>query len=372
MLSNIDIRPFKSSDLDDVMAIEQQVQISPWTQSMFLDCLKEHYISLVVLLNQKIIGYVIATMTGDEAEILNISLSKEQQEKGIGRYLLSHLLGILQQRNIEKVFLEVRVSNHVARKLYERLGFRSINVRQGYYQGEDAVVYTIRFSHQLHFNLSRTLENIAIAAKTYQRPVGEVKLLAVSKGRPADEIRQAISAGQHWFGESYVQEAVAKITAINDSSVVWHFIGPIQLNKTKLIAQYFSWVHGVDRLTVAQRLSDQRPADLEPLNICIQVNISNEPTKSGVKPDELPILARAIKELPHLKLRGLMAIPAVVKGFSQQRAVFAQLRDLFEDLKSQGLDLDTLSMGMTDDYIAAIAEGATIVRIGTGLFDATG
>lgn len=193
-------------------------------------------------------------------------------------------------------------------------------------------------------------------------------LLAVSKTFPATAIREAYAAGQRVFGESYVQEALGKIAALRDLVLEWHFIGPIQSNKTRAIAENFAWAHGVDRLKVAERLSDQRPHNLPPLNICLQVNVSGEDSKSGVDPAAACELAQQIANLPRLKLRGLMAIPAPAKELSEQRKPFALLRELLQQMNTLGLQLDTLSMGMSDDLEAAILEGATIVRVGTAIF----
>ena len=195
-------------------------------------------------------------------------------------------------------------------------------------------------------------------------------LLAVSKTFSADMIREAYRAGQTCFAESYVQEALGKIAALRDLDIKWHYIGPVQSNKTRAIAENFAWVHSVDRLKIAERLSEQRPAHLPPLQVCIQVNISREKTKSGVLPNEASGLAHTIAKLPGLTLRGLMAIPAPSNEPAALRRPFAQLRKLCDDLNRQGLELYTLSMGMSHDYPAAIAEGATIVRIGTAIFGA--
>ena len=196
----------------------------------------------------------------------------------------------------------------------------------------------------------------------------EVNLLAVSKTFAANVLRSAYQAGQHCFAESYVQEALDKIVVLRDLAIEWHFIGPIQSNKTRAIAEHFTWVHSVDRLKIAERLSEQRPANMPPLQICLQVNISNEASKAGVATNEAKELAQAITMLPNLKLRGLMAIPAPSDDVAEQRAGFAQLRQLRDQLNQQGLQLDTLSMGMSHDFMAAIAEGATMVRIGTSIF----
>jgi pyridoxal phosphate enzyme (YggS family) len=195
-----------------------------------------------------------------------------------------------------------------------------------------------------------------------------VALVAVSKTQPADAIRAAHAAGQRAFGENYLQESLEKMAALADLPLEWHFIGPIQSNKTRPIAENFAWVHGVDRLKIAQRLSDGRPANLPPLNICIEVNVSGEESKGGVEPNDVQSLAEAVAQLPGLKLRGLMTIPAPTNDIALQRQQFRMLRELLESLKQRGLALDTLSMGMSEDFPAAIAEGATIVRIGTAIF----
>lgn len=217
-------------------------------------------------------------------------------------------------------------------------------------------------------NLQATREAIAQAAKAAHRNVTEVRLLAVSKTFPAEMVREAYQGGQTAFGENYLQEALEKIVALNDLPLEWHFIGPIQSNKTRTIAENFLWVHGVDRLKIAVRLSEQRPARLPPLNICLQVNVSGEASKSGVPPEEVAGLAQEIERLPHIRLRGLMTIPAPAKNEMEQRVPFSQMRVLLDELNSRGLGLDTLSMGMSHDYPAAILEGATIVRIGTAIF----
>ena len=217
-------------------------------------------------------------------------------------------------------------------------------------------------------NLQATREAVAKATIEARRTVGEVHLLAVSKTFPADAVREAYQGGQRAFGENYLQEALDKMALLRDLSLEWHFIGPIQSNKTRPIAEHFAWVHGVDRLKVAQRLSEQRPADMPPLDICLQVNVSDEESKSGVAMSEAAHLAQEIYRLPRLKLRGLMSIPAPASGETEQRVAFAKLRVLLEQLNEQGLGLDTLSMGMSYDFPAAIKEGATIVRIGTAIF----
>lgn len=216
-------------------------------------------------------------------------------------------------------------------------------------------------------NIAKVAARIREAAQAVARNPDEVHLLAVSKTQPAEAIRQAHAAGLRDFGENYVQEALEKQAELGDLQLAWHFIGPIQSNKTKSIAEHFDWVHSVDRLKIAQRLSDQRPADKPPLNVCLQVNVSGEASKSGCEPHEVAELASRIAELPHLRLRGLMTIPAPTDDPAEQHAAFARLRSLQADL---ALDLDSLSMGMSQDLEAAIAEGATWVRIGTALFGA--
>ena len=202
------------------------------------------------------------------------------------------------------------------------------------------------------------------------RRAEDVELLAVSKTFPHEAVREACEAGQRRFAESYVQESLYKMEALRDLPIEWHYIGPIQSNKTRPIAEHYAWVHSLDRLKIAERLSAQRPAGLPPLQVCIEVNISGEASKSGVSPDDIEALALAVAALPNLKLRGLMAIPAPTEDEAEQRAAFARLRGIFERLNERGLQLDTLSMGMSHDYPAAIAEGATIVRVGTAIFGA--
>jgi hypothetical protein len=213
---------------------------------------------------------------------------------------------------------------------------------------------------------------IYAASKAAGRDRASVQLLAVSKTFPAAAVLEAVAAGQRAFGENYLQEALDKIAAVAAAlpaePVEWHFIGPIQSNKTRPIAASFAWVHTVERLKIAQRLSEQRPGGLPPLNICIQVNISGEASKSGASPEALPDLARQVAALPNLKLRGLMAIPEPETDPAKQRAAFARLRALAGQLREEGLELDTLSMGMSADLAAAIAEGATIVRVGSAIF----
>ncbi|MDC7830869.1 MULTISPECIES: YggS family pyridoxal phosphate-dependent enzyme [Pseudomonas] len=216
-------------------------------------------------------------------------------------------------------------------------------------------------------NSATVLERIAAASRTAGRDPATVGLLAVSKTKPAAALREAAAAGLRDFGENYLQEALDKQPALADLPLVWHFIGPIQSNKTRAIASHFDWVHSVDRLKIAQRLAEQRPPERGPLNICLQVNVSGEASKSGCHPDELPALATAVSQLPNLRLRGLMAIPEATDDPASQRAAFARLRTMSETLN---LNLDTLSMGMSQDLEAAIAEGATWVRVGTALFGA--
>lgn len=216
--------------------------------------------------------------------------------------------------------------------------------------------------------ITKVREQIAEAELRFDRPAASVQLLAVSKTRPAEDIQAALACGQTAFGENYLQEALEKISALSGTPAEWHFIGPIQSNKTRDIAEHFQWVHSVDRLKIAQRLNDQRPTELPPLNICIQVNTSGENSKSGVAAEEVLPLAKAIAAMPRLVLRGLMTIPAPEDDFEQQRLPFARLRQLQENLREAGIVTDTLSMGMTDDLEAAIAEGATMVRIGTAIF----
>lgn len=219
-------------------------------------------------------------------------------------------------------------------------------------------------------NLQAVRDRIARAAQSAGRRPEEILLLAVSKTFPAGHIAEAYAAGQTAFGENHVQEAVEKITVLAAHPLEWHFIGPIQSNKTRLIAQHFSWVHSVERDKIAERLNAARPEGAAPLNVCIQVNVSGEATKSGVAPGEEAQLADAIARLPRLRLRGLMAIPEPTSDVALQRRRFALLRELKDGLRARGHALDTLSMGMTDDFEAAILEGATIVRVGTAIFGA--
>jgi len=217
-------------------------------------------------------------------------------------------------------------------------------------------------------NLQRVRNRIAQAAAACGRDAGGVTLLAVSKTFPADDVRAAHVAGQVAFGENYIQEGVEKIAALADLPLEWHCIGPIQSNKTRLVAEHFDWVHSVDRLKIAQRLSEQRPADKAPLQVCIQVNIDGGATKAGVAPADALELAQAIRTMPRLRLRGLMTIPEPSEDFAAACAVHAQARDLFDALNVQGMALDTLSMGMTSDLEAAVQSGSTMVRVGTAIF----
>jgi len=217
---------------------------------------------------------------------------------------------------------------------------------------------------------NKVLNRISKAAMDAQRDPESITLMAVSKTKPPQDIILAYQAGARHFGENYLQEAQHKIAALNALPITWHFIGPIQSNKTRPIAELFDWVHSVDRLKVAQRLSDQRPHELNPLQICLQVNVSNEPTKSGVALHEAEALALAIDALPNIVLRGLMAIPEPSDEFEAQQSAFLKVRDLFEQIQCHIPHIDTLSMGMSQDLEAAIAEGATIVRIGTDIFGA--
>jgi PLP dependent protein len=221
-------------------------------------------------------------------------------------------------------------------------------------------------------HLDEVRQRIAKAAANASRDASAVTLLAVSKTFPAEDVRAAFNAGQRAFGENYVQEAVAKIAELADlrSQVEWHFIGPLQSNKTKVVAENFDWVHSVDRLKIAERLSDQRGDSMAALNVCLQVNVSGEASKSGVTPDETLALARAVAALPRLRLRGLMAIPEPAGTLDEQRAPHRRLREIMDTLRAEGLELDTLSMGMSADIEAAILEGATMVRIGTAIFGA--
>ena len=227
-------------------------------------------------------------------------------------------------------------------------------------------------SPHLARHLNEVRQRIAQAETAASRDASSVALLAVSKTFPAEDVRAVFEAGQRAFGENYVQEAVAKIAALADlrDQVQWHFIGPLQSNKTKVVAENFDWVHSVDRLKIAERLSEQRPENMAALNVCLQVNVSGEASKSGVAPAETLALARRIAALPRLRLRGLMAIPEAAESLDEQRAPHRRLRELMETLRADGLELDTLSIGMSADLEAAILEGSTMVRIGTAIFGA--
>lgn len=216
-------------------------------------------------------------------------------------------------------------------------------------------------------NLAAVRGRIEAACAAAGRDPAGVTLVAVSKAVDVTRLRAALAAGQRDFGESYLQEALPKLAALGREGLIWHFIGPLQGNKTAGVAANFDWAHGVDRERVARRLSEQRPAQLAPLQVCVQVNISGEASKSGVAPADAPALCRTVANLPRLRLRGLMAIPAPARG-GDARAPFRALRELFDALRREGLALDTLSAGMSDDFEAAIAEGATMVRVGTAVF----
>jgi pyridoxal phosphate enzyme (YggS family) len=246
-------------------------------------------------------------------------------------------------------------------------------------------VASVRFVTRIHFriqpimatigaNLQAVKERIAHAAELAARDPGTISLIAVSKTHPVEAIEAALAAGQRAFGENYVQEALEKMRALaarpEARGVEWHMIGPLQSNKTRVVAESFAWVHSIERERIAERLSEQRPAGLAPLNVLLQVNVSGEASKSGIAPDDLAPLARRVAALPRLRLRGLMAIPEPTHDAALQRARFRSLRELLERLRAEGLELDTLSMGMSDDLEAAVAEGATMLRIGTAIFGA--
>ena len=221
-------------------------------------------------------------------------------------------------------------------------------------------------------NLQAVLQRIERAAVAAGRDPASVQLLAVSKTWPAACVEEAFRAGQHAFGDNQEQEATPKIAALAHLPIEWHFIGPVQSNKTRPIAEQFAWVHSLEREKVARRLSEQRPDGLPPLMVCVQVNVSGETTKSGVSPADALALARFVAKLPRLRLRGLMTIPAPSDDAAVQRSQFRRLRELCDDLRSRGLALDTLSMGMSDDLEAAVMEGATLVRVGTAIFGTRG
>lgn len=221
----------------------------------------------------------------------------------------------------------------------------------------------------LENHLKTLYQNIATAESQFHRKPNSVKLLAVSKTQSIANIQEAFKCGQKAFGENYLQEALLKIDALQNMDIEWHFIGPIQSNKTRKIAENFSWVHSIDRMIIAQRLNEQRPLNLPPLNICIQINFENEITKSGISTQDVIPFIQAIQKMPRLKLCGFMIIPEFSEDFEKQRQVFHELNQLLHQINQQlDLSLDTLSMGMSNDYIAAIAEGSTIIRVGTALF----
>jgi pyridoxal phosphate enzyme (YggS family) len=221
-------------------------------------------------------------------------------------------------------------------------------------------------------NLHTVRSRVSRACRQAGRDVNEVTLLAVSKTFGPDAVRQAQAAGQRAFGENYVQEGVEKILALRESAaaspIEWHCIGPLQSNKTRLVASHFDWVQSVDRLKIAERLSEQRPENIKPLQVCLQVNVDGGATKSGVSPDGLLALARAVSQLPRLRLRGLMCIPEPTEDVAVQSAVFLRARALWDELRAGGYDIDTLSMGMSDDLEAAISAGSTMVRVGRSIF----
>jgi pyridoxal phosphate enzyme (YggS family) len=221
-------------------------------------------------------------------------------------------------------------------------------------------------------HLEAVQHRIAQAARAAGRDPSSVALLAVSKTFPAEAVREAYAAGQRAFGENYVQESLDKIAALGDlrAELIWHFIGPLQSNKTRPVAEHFDWVHSIDRLKIAQRLSEQRPEGLPPLNVCVQVNVSGEASKSGIDGAQASALAHAVAALPRLKLRGLMSIPEPEAELEAQRVPHRTLHALFDQLRAEGLQIDTLSMGMSADLEAAVLEGATIVRVGTAIFGA--
>lgn len=221
-------------------------------------------------------------------------------------------------------------------------------------------------------NLQAVRARIAAAAARAGRDPADVRLLAVSKTHPATVVAEAFHAGQTAFGENYVQEALEKMDSLSALPIEWHLIGPLQSNKTRIVAERFGWVHTVDREKIALRLAQSRPASMPPLEVLVQVNVSGEASKSGVSPGEVNALARAVAAQPGLRLRGLMAIPEPTDDVVLQRTRFREVREMFDRLKADGLDVDTLSMGMTGDMEAAIAEGSTLVRIGTAIFGARG
>lgn len=226
--------------------------------------------------------------------------------------------------------------------------------------------------HILEQRLLAVAERIRAAEEAAGRPLGSVGLLAVSKGQPAEAVRTLAHLGQRRFGESYLQEGLDKVEAVPDEGLEWHFVGPIQSNKTRGIAEHFHWVQSVDRRKIVNRLDDQRPGERPPLNVCLQVNISGERQKAGAAPRDIPALADAVAECGRLRLRGLMTIPAPSEDPDELRAAFARTRALFEELRDRGHALDTLSMGMSANLEQAVAEGATMVRLGTAVFGPRG
>ena len=223
-------------------------------------------------------------------------------------------------------------------------------------------------STNIEDNIRQLQKDIAHYSHQYSRTPASTLLLAVSKTQPAESIQQAFHAGQKDFGENYLQEALTKISQLQTLDINWHFIGSIQSNKTRELANHFQWIHSVDRLKIARRLSEQRDPKLAPLNICLQINAASETSKSGISLDELPDMAQDIAQLPNLKLRGLMSIPIKADSLEQQREIFKPIADAMKQLNQRDFDMDTLSMGMSNDMEAAIAEGATIVRIGSAIF----
>ncbi len=219
-------------------------------------------------------------------------------------------------------------------------------------------------------SLGEIRNRVTVLEGRYGRSPGEVHVLAVSKTKPPEAVRAAAETGQRDFGENHLQDALTKLDSLGDLDLVWHFIGPVQSNKTRTVAARFDWVHSIDRAKIARRLNEQRPEGLPPLNVCLQVNVSGEASKSGLAPEDVAELARVVAELPRLRLRGLMTLPEPRDDLEEQRRPFATLRGIKESLNADGLALDTLSMGMTNDMEAAIAEGATIIRIGTAIFGA--
>jgi pyridoxal phosphate enzyme (YggS family) len=254
------------------------------------------------------------------------------------------------------------------KKIGANLAVLALTPQRACVLGDKAFGTLGRMNASIADNLAQVHAQIRAACQAAGRAESSVRLLAVSKTWGADAVRAAHAAGQTAFGENYIQEAVDKITALRDLPLEWHCIGPIQSNKTRLVAEHFDWVHSIDRLKIAQRLSEQRPASLPPLQVCIQVNVDGGATKSGVAPQDLPALVQAVAALPRLQLRGLMTIPEHAESHEAARAVHRQARQLLETLQAQGLALDTLSMGMSADMDAAIAEGSTLVRVGTAIF----